>query len=150
MAAVAPDVAALRLRSRDAQLNFLVSVGWLPRPASTHPADARAAAAEATDRVRREPALVEARCHEELCDFDGLCRAELAVSDKEFVLDLRPPRLWAEMSETMLLDPLRQCVSVGSDFLPSMLFCYLVCCLDSCYLHDDIMKGITDIMIFNS
>jgi hypothetical protein len=106
MAAVAHDV----VRSRDAQLNFLVSVGWLPRPASTHPADARAAAAEATDRVRREPALVEARCHEELCDFDGLCRAELAGRDKEFVLDLRSPRLWAEMSETMLLDPLRQCV----------------------------------------
>ncbi|CAN6270074.1 unnamed protein product [Urochloa humidicola] len=123
MAAVAHDVAALRLRGRDAQINFPGCVGWLPRPATTRPADVRAAAAEAADRVRCDPALLllqqaAGRCHyeEEFDEFGGGAAgpvvAELVGSDEEFG-EMGSPRLWAEMAEAMLLDPPGWATGVG-------------------------------------
>ncbi|CAO2152488.1 unnamed protein product [Urochloa humidicola] len=58
MAAVAHDVAALRLRGRDARLNFPALVGRFRRPDTAEPDDIRAAALEAAAQVRFRPDLV--------------------------------------------------------------------------------------------
>ncbi|EAY80480.1 hypothetical protein OsI_35658 [Oryza sativa Indica Group] len=58
MAAVAHDVAALRLRGRDARLNFPAIAHRFRRPDTAEPGDVRAAALEAAAQVRFTPDLL--------------------------------------------------------------------------------------------
>jgi hypothetical protein len=57
MAAVAHDVASLRLRGREARLNFPDLAHLFRRPATAEPDDVRAAALEAAAQVRFRPDL---------------------------------------------------------------------------------------------
>jgi hypothetical protein len=58
MAAVAHDVALLRLRGRVARLNFPDLAHFFRRPATAEPDDVRAAALEAAAQVRFRPDLL--------------------------------------------------------------------------------------------
>jgi hypothetical protein len=58
MAAVAHDVASLRLRGREARLNFPDLAHLFRRPATAEPDDVRAAALEAAAQVRFRPDLL--------------------------------------------------------------------------------------------
>ncbi|CAD5194691.1 ethylene-responsive transcription factor ERF021-like [Musa acuminata AAA Group] len=92
MAAVAHDVAALRLKGRDAQLNFPESAEQLPRPRSSEPKDIRSAALEAAARLR---CRTTARA--------GISAGLERLGNDELGLD--SPRLWAELAEALLLSP---------------------------------------------
>ncbi|OAY63843.1 ethylene-responsive transcription factor ERF022 [Ananas comosus] len=99
MAAAAHDVAALRLRGREARLNFPEAADRLPRPKSSDPVDIRSAALEAARRVR---ALGPEPC----CSLSGPSRAG---SEWEYIgndeLGLDSPKMWAELAEAMLVAP---------------------------------------------
>ena len=84
MAAVAHDVAALRLRGREARLNFPGLVHHFRRPATAEPDDVRAAAFEAAAQVRFRPDLLMQPAGAGGCigggDSDSSCNSFLARS----------------------------------------------------------------------
>ncbi|KAJ8490934.1 hypothetical protein OPV22_012655 [Ensete ventricosum] len=93
MAAVAHDVAALRLKGHDAHLNFPESAEQLPRPRSSDPKDIRSAALEAAARLRCKTATAQA----------GMSSALERLGNDELGLD--SPKMWLELAEALLLTP---------------------------------------------
>ncbi|XP_047085267.1 ethylene-responsive transcription factor ERF021-like [Lolium rigidum] len=108
MAAVAHDVASLRLRGRDARLNFPDIAHLFRRPATAEPDDVRAAALEAAAQVRFRPDLLlqtggcgsGGSCSPDLLD-DVAWDVMLGADD----LEAQSPNMWAELAEAMLLAP---------------------------------------------
>ncbi|XP_008795312.2 ethylene-responsive transcription factor ERF038-like, partial [Phoenix dactylifera] len=99
MAAVAHDVAALRLKGRDARLNFPEAADQLPRPASSDPSDIRSAALEAAARFRLAPDFGASRPGPVSSGSPAFER----LSNDELGLD--SPTMWDELAEAMLLTP---------------------------------------------
>ncbi|XP_064975156.1 ethylene-responsive transcription factor ERF038-like [Musa acuminata AAA Group] len=93
MAAVAHDVAALRLKGHDAQLNFPESAEQLPRPRSSDPKDIRSAALEAAARLRCKTTTSRA----------GMSSALERLGNDELGLD--SPKMWLDLAEALLLTP---------------------------------------------
>jgi len=130
MAAVAHDVAALRLRGREARLNFPALVHRFRRPATAEPDDVRAAALEAAAQVRFRPDLVLMQMQAGAAGEGGCCAygggggsdagspepplvggddvawdALLGLgADDELTAD-QSPKMWAELAEAMLMAP---------------------------------------------
>ncbi|XP_009413420.2 ethylene-responsive transcription factor ERF038-like [Musa acuminata AAA Group] len=93
MAAVAHDVAALRLKGHDAQLNFPESAEQLPRPRSSDPKDIRSAALEAAARLRCKTTTARA----------GMSSALERLGNDELGLD--SPKMWLDLAEALLITP---------------------------------------------
>ncbi|KAJ1275207.1 hypothetical protein BS78_05G118800 [Paspalum vaginatum] len=116
MAAVAHDVAALRLRGHEARLNFPGLAHHFRRPTTAEPDDVRAAALEAAAQVRFRPDLVM-QMQMQPSGGDGgygsgagspeLLRDDVAWDVVLGTDELAPesPKMWAELAEAMLMAP---------------------------------------------